>query len=429
MTTRAWSTRKKDNAPRGVFRHPSGVWAIRFTCGAGHLHKEKVGPMKTQATNAYHDRRARARREVGWCPAVEREHARTQEQQSATAAVTVRAYAESWLRTRVALACRERTHEIYSGVFRRDVIPVLGDVPLASLTRQQLLEFFAVRGKGRAHNGLRHLLIPLRAMLNAAVEDSLIPGNPALRLGRHLRGLSTREARRVPALSAEELSRLLARADAELQDYTDLIHVLAWSGVRIGEACGLQWADLDAAGGFLDVKRTVSWSRGCVSIRPPKSNRARRVDIPTALVERLERRRTLAEAEAAIAGREASPWIVPDSCAPSRPLDSRFFAIKRWPRLLRGAGLRYIPPHALRHSYATQLLQAGTPVAYVKEQLGHASIAITVDIYGHAIPNANRAAVERLAGATGAERVSGGATVEERLRNYPETSPERAGAR
>jgi hypothetical protein len=68
-------------------------------------------------------------------------------------------------------------------------------------------------------------------------------------------------------------------------------------------------------------------------------------------------------------------------------------------------------------------------VAYVKEQRGHASIAITVDIYGHAIPNANRAAVERLAGATGAARTPGGATVEEALRNYPETSPERAGAR
>jgi integrase/recombinase XerC len=60
------------------------------------------------------------------------------------------------------------------------------------------------------------------------------------------------------------------------------------------------------------------------------------------------------------------------------PGSLRFFAIKRWPRLLRGAGLRYVPPHALRHSYATQLLQAGTPVAYVKEQLGHSSIAITV---------------------------------------------------
>src|SRR5882724_8892769 len=69
-------TRKKDQAPRGVFRHPSGVWAVRFTCGAGHIHKERVGPLKSDAIRTYHDRRARAQDEPGWCPAVEREQAR-----------------------------------------------------------------------------------------------------------------------------------------------------------------------------------------------------------------------------------------------------------------------------------------------------------------------------------------------------------------
>ena len=42
-------TRKKDQAPRGVFRHRSGVWAVRFTCGAGHIHQERVGPLKSDA--------------------------------------------------------------------------------------------------------------------------------------------------------------------------------------------------------------------------------------------------------------------------------------------------------------------------------------------------------------------------------------------
>jgi integrase len=400
MNARPWSTRKKDQAPRGVFRHPSGVWAIRFTCGAGHIHKEKAGPAKTGATNAYHDRRARARREPGWCPAVEREQTRAQEQQQVTAAITVREYAERWLRTQVALACRERTVEIYTGVLARDVFPALGDLPLTAISRQHLLELFAAKGKGRAHHGLRTILIPLRAMLNAAVDDGLIPANPALRIGRLLRGLGTREAQRVTALTSQEIGRLLARADLDLPDYTDLVHTLAWAGLRTGEACGLQWADVDSAEGFFDVKRTVSWARGRVSTRAPKSGKPRRVDIPTALLERLEARRTLAEAEAVIAGRQASPWIFPDPGDQAQPLDNRFFTIKRWPRLLRAAGLRYVKPHALRHTYATQLLQAGTPVLYVKDQLGHASIAITVDIYGHAIPNANRAAVEHLANVT-----------------------------
>src|SRR5438046_6974347 len=73
-----WSRRKKDQAPRGVFRHPSGVWAVRFTCGAGHIHKERVGPVKSAAIRTYHERRARALAAAGWCPAMERQHARAQ---------------------------------------------------------------------------------------------------------------------------------------------------------------------------------------------------------------------------------------------------------------------------------------------------------------------------------------------------------------
>ena len=53
-----WSTRKKDVAPRGVYRHRSGMWAIRFTCGAGHIHKEQVGRVKSEAIDGRNERRA-----------------------------------------------------------------------------------------------------------------------------------------------------------------------------------------------------------------------------------------------------------------------------------------------------------------------------------------------------------------------------------
>src|SRR5713101_7188392 len=65
-------TRKKDQAPRGVFRHRSRVWAVRFTCGAGHIHQERVGPLKSEAIRVYHERRARVMDEPGWCPKVDR---------------------------------------------------------------------------------------------------------------------------------------------------------------------------------------------------------------------------------------------------------------------------------------------------------------------------------------------------------------------
>ena len=62
------NTRKKDKAPRGVFQPRKGLWAVRFTCAAGHVHEETIGPIKGDAVNAYHDRRQRTLAEPGWCP-------------------------------------------------------------------------------------------------------------------------------------------------------------------------------------------------------------------------------------------------------------------------------------------------------------------------------------------------------------------------
>jgi hypothetical protein len=79
---RSWSRRKKDAAPRGVRRHPSGGWAIRYTCGQGHIHKERIGHVKQDAKDAHDQRRLRARAEPTWCPAVEARNARAQTEEA-----------------------------------------------------------------------------------------------------------------------------------------------------------------------------------------------------------------------------------------------------------------------------------------------------------------------------------------------------------
>ena len=80
-------------------------------------------------------------------------------------------------------------------------------------------------------------------------------------------------------------------------------------------------------------------------------------------------------------------------------------------RLLQGASLREIRFHDLRHPFASLLIQNGEPLTYVKEQMGHSSIQVTVDVYWHLVASANRAAVDKLdaiptldPGATGDEK-------------------------
>ncbi|MEN6440579.1 MAG: site-specific integrase, partial [Syntrophobacter sp.] len=72
------------------------------------------------------------------------------------------------------------------------------------------------------------------------------------------------------------------------------------------------------------------------------------------------------------------------------------FIRKVFKRILTKAGLREIRLHDCRHTFASLLLTDGASPVYVKEQLGHTSIQMTVDIYGHLIPSANRQAVNRL---------------------------------
>jgi integrase len=67
-----------------------------------------------------------------------------------------------------------------------------------------------------------------------------------------------------------------------------------------------------------------------------------------------------------------------------------------WASILRRAGLRYRKPHALRHTYASLLIEGAAPLKYVQEQLGHHSPGFTLTVYGHLIPRGDRRAVDQL---------------------------------
>ena len=367
-----------------------------------------MGPLKEEAIETYHARRKLARGVPGWCPKTARRaavEAQTQQEaerrRQAAEAVTVRQYGEEWLRVHVAQECRERTARGYRAVFDQHVFPALGEVPLAALARQQLKAFLAAKAEaGLTRGTVKNLVVPLRAMLNAAVDEGRISGTPAAKLFKRARGRTEAEARKVTALSAGEMAKLLGAASEHAGEHADFISLLGWTGLRLSEACGLQWGDIDLAGGFLEVRRTASYRAHRILLGAPKSGKARRVELPAALVDRLRARQSLREAEAALVGRDLSPWVFPAPSDETKPVNGAFVRFKVWYKLLRRPGLRAVWLHDLRHTYASLLLADGAPMIYVKEQLGHSSINVTVDLYGHVRPGAHREAVDRLVAAT-----------------------------
>jgi integrase len=213
----------------------------------------------------------------------------------------------------------------------------------------------------------------------------LITDNPAARLARLLPGLRAKSGP-IELWSPGALALLLKTAELQLPEVYPLTLLLARTGMRGGEALTLQVDDVDFARQGIWVRRTwgsrVS-ARGAGRINQPKGGAERLVDMSQQLHDVLK----------AYVSQLAGPWIFPSTR--SAPMHPRVF-LNRWQELVELTGLPYKTRHALRHTYATMLLQGGASPVYVKEQLGHSSIRVTGDTYAHFIPGENRSTVDQL---------------------------------
>ncbi|MBZ5498743.1 MAG: site-specific integrase [Acidobacteriia bacterium] len=316
-------------------------------------------------------------------------------------------------------SCRESTIDRYDQDFRLYLKPKFGPVPLNEITRERIRELTAeMLEKGRARNSIRSTAAILRLVLNQAIEDELITSNPATKLSKFFK--QAKAKRKFDFLTAEEVPLLLRAArdrDAGRRrgdpEYFPLFLCAIHTGMREGELGGLQWADIDWNGKFLVVCRSVREGK----ISPTKTDKVRRVDMSDDLAEELAayRRRRL---EAAMRdGRNELPeWVFASSQGTA--LDVHSVSKREYPKCLAKAKLRRIRFHDLRHTYASLLIQNGESLAYVKEQLGHSSINLTVDVYGHLVPGANRQAVCKL------PSLNGSKAKEEIALAEPESAPQ-----
>src|SRR5262249_27728678 len=154
--------------------------------------------------------------------------------------------------------------------------------------------------------------------------------------------------------------------------------------------------DIDFNGRFIEVRRNLVAGR----LTTPKNGRTRRVDMSAQLATTLRGLLATRKEETLKKGWGSVPdWVF---CTEGGgALDGDNLRHRVSSNLLEKAGLRRVRPHALRHTFASLLLQNGESPVYVKEQMGHSSIQVTVDSYAHLIPGANRQAVDRLDHATG----------------------------
>jgi integrase len=278
---------------------------------------------------------------------------------------TLDAYLADWLASH-GPSVRESTRVSYAGHVNLHISPLLGGMPLRKVRPadvRRLIAHLSAQDKSPATVG--RIVTTLRIALGQAVRDGAIADNPA-------------SAVRLPRVEREPVQAMTeAQAAAIIEAAKDswmrpLIVLLLGSGLRLGEACGLDQGDVGDR--FVLVRRSKTTVRAV-----PISD-----DAAEALRLHLAAQKRRGPKEPLFLGHRTSERLRPASVSHAFPL------------LLTKAGLARMTPHGLRHGVATLLVARGVHMRVVADQLGHRNPAITAKVYAHVLPEASREAVRLL---------------------------------
>ena len=349
---------KARNGDGSVAPYVRGGWRarLRYTDDKGQQRRvEKVCRTKAEAVAALRDMRRRA--EDGGVVVED--------------AATLAAYVQRWLDVTLAVSDRApATKATYETLLRVHVLPTLGSKRLRDLKPTDVERLLLTMGESMSPSTVRQTHTVLRAVLDTAHRDGLVRSNAAAAVQRP----------RVPRAEArwyteDEVARMLAAAEGHR--YAPLLTVVAYTGLRIGEALALRWSDVTED----EVRVTGSLSnlhRGDTKTRAGM----RAVPLVPEAAEAIKARRKAQAAERLAAGVMWTDSGLVFTTEAGTPVDDRN-ALRWLHGVRRRAGIKGGAWHAFRHAAASRMLTRGVPIGTVQAIMGHSSITVTVDMYGH----------------------------------------------
>jgi integrase len=318
------------------------------------------------------------------------------------ARLTVGAFLGRWLAAAEAHV-RPRTWEAHESATRVHLVPALGRIKLVTLTAGDVDTMLANRLKaGLSPGTVNRMRAVLRVALGQAVAWRLVTENVV----KHTKPVRSERHEPNP-LTAEQGATLLA---ATAGDRLNALWCLALgTGMRQGECLALTWPDINLDAGTARIRHSLQPKRGSVnsahsvpdalhstSLAPPKSERSRRtVNLPTIVVAALRAHRARQGRERLARG---GAWAEGDfvfAKPDGQPLDGPWVT-KQLQRALADAGLPRQRFHDLRHTAASLALEQGVSLREVMELLGHSSITLTANTYGHIRDKAMRNVADKL---------------------------------
>jgi integrase len=307
---------------------------------------------------------------------------------------TVAAFLDRWIEHMKGQVA-PRSHERYAEIARKNIAPLLGAMALTKVQPAHISAAYAkalTSGHRKGRGGLsprtvHHMHRILKQALKQAVCWQLLVRNPA-----DVVKPPKVERRPVAVINADETASVLEEA----RQQGLLIPMLLGGpcGMRRGEIAALRWHSLDLDRAQLSVVASTEQTKAGCREKEAKSSKCRTIALPAFVVDEL-RRHHLQQAEQllrlGVRLTDDHHVIMQADGSPLQP-NSLTHAVTLFMKA-RGHKVRL---HGLRHSHASHLLAANVHPKIVQERLGHSSIAITMDIYSHLMPNMQSEAAARV---------------------------------
>jgi integrase len=284
---------------------------------------------------------------------------------------TVVEWSERWLRTKAGL--KPKTLAGYESHLRAHVLPAFASQELRHLDRMAVEEWVAdLQTSGLGPSAVRQARQVLNSMIKLAVEAGYLLVNPVTGV----------KVARTPEpetlfLSAEEVERL---ATSIREPYATFVHLLAYGGLRWGEAVAVRRKRCDLLRSRVEVAESLSEAHGRLHFGPTKTYRRRMVIIPGFLRELM--------AEHLARNVDEDPDALVFTSPEGQSLRNSNFRRQVWYKAVADAGLPDgLRIHDLRHTCASLLIAQGAHPKAIQVHLGHSSISVTMDRYGHLFPS------------------------------------------
>ena len=292
----------------------------------------------------------------------------------------IKPYLDNWLASKKP-TLKSSTYEGYRKIIDGHLIPAFGDLMLAEFRRGHVRDYAATLTC--SNKRIANILSVMRSALNNAFHDDLVGAN--VLAGWHYRrqeavsATPKRDNKPDPFTTEEQTAILEALSDEE----RPIIEFAFWTGLRTSELAALEWQDINWDRKQFRVERALTQAARGKAETPKTASGIRVVDLLPRAIHALKQQWEISSEHPTgrvfLNPRTGEPWTGDQ-------------AIRKtlWAHALKRAGVRYRRQYQTRHTYASMMVSAGEPLAWVSKQMGHSDVLITARTYAQWIPQSQK---------------------------------------